>query len=299
MPRPSRSFDRNRTIWIIAAVLGWHVVIGTGLYLASVTGTLQTYGAPILCSAVGFFPILVVVFAMRALDGKLPGTRETLHGTCDSCRHGLGDAGRCPECGRADDLHSALERRAVDRALELLESGADPHEPTHYGYTPLQVASQHGLTPVVRRLLKLGADPNARCSAGVTSLKLASAEPSPATHEIVRLLLDAGAMVDLADDRGFTPLHCAAGHGRVNDRAKDIAATLLAAGADPNARSHDPYGYTPLHEVSTAAMVRLLLDAGADPSIRSNAGQTPREKLIEDGCEEEARALRSHARRGT
>ena len=35
-------------------------------------------------------------------------------------------------------------------------------------------------------------------------------------HQIARLLIDAGAEVDVIDDAGYTPLHVAAKFGQVN-----------------------------------------------------------------------------------
>lgn len=49
---------------------------------------------------------------------------------------------------------------------------------------------------------------------------------------------------------------------------------LLAAGAEPNAR--DQYGITPLFCAARdggAAQVMLLLECGADPTLRSDNGQ--------------------------
>jgi ankyrin repeat protein len=66
---------------------------------------------------------------------------------------------------------------------------------------------------------------------------------------------------------------------------------LFFSGADVNARSLE-LGFVPLHEATSAKMIRLLVARGADPNIRSNAGLTPLEYMIEDERIEDAEALR-------
>ncbi len=58
--------------------------------------------------------------------------------------------------------------------------------------------------------------------------------------EFLNELADMGASIDIIDDRGFTPLHCAANHGRTS-----AVTALLRKGADPNISAHA--GDTPLH----------------------------------------------------
>ena len=53
---------------------------------------------------------------------------------------------------------------------------------------------------------------------------------------------------------------------------------LLGAGADVNATQHG--GYTPLHEAAQSGdveLAELFLSAGADPTILSDAAETPAE----------------------
>ena len=53
-------------------------------------------------------------------------------------------------------------------------------------------------------------------------------------------LAELGAAIDCVDDRGFTPLHIAANHGRLS-----AVTSLLRKGADPNISAQ--LGDTPLH----------------------------------------------------
>ena len=95
----------------------------------------------------------------------------------------------------------------------------------------------------------------------------------------VRELLDAGAEVNAQDRGGYTPLHFAAQQGSIS------AATLLVA-AGAQVEIADGFGNTALHKAAfqfqggDPALIRLLLDAGADPDIRNNTGKSPREVAL-------------------
>jgi ankyrin repeat protein len=112
---------------------------------------------------------------------------------------------------------------------------------------------------------------------------------------VLRLLIAGGASAALADDRGFTPLHCVAGHGFYAESI-EMAEILVQAGADVNARSTQ-LGFVPLHEARTTRMVDWLLVHGADPMVRNDEGQTPEEYLRARGQPTEANRLRYWAQR--
>jgi len=129
----------------------------------------------------------------------------------------------------------------------LLENGVDTHEPA--GGFALTTAAGHGNTAIVRMLLAHGvpADPvsppvtervkNGDIAIGLlTPLLVAVSYGGPDT---VKLLLDNKANVNALDVRGMTPL-------------------MLAVALDhPDVR-----------------VVRLLLERGADPKIKSKTGET-------------------------
>lgn len=82
-------------------------------------------------------------------------------------------------------------------------------------------------------------------------------------------IIDAGADVDVSNDSGQTPLHCACMAGA----NMDILQKLLHAGANPN--SQDMEGNTPLAfacRVGRVFVVSKLLGSGADPSLTDMCG---------------------------
>jgi len=81
-------------------------------------------------------------------------------------------------------------------------------------------------------------------------------------------LIGAGANPNYVDDAGFPALHAALSTSR-SDRHGMIS-LLLRAGADPDQRGFNDW--TPLHRavaIRDTEAVRLLLEAGADPRLRT------------------------------
>ena len=112
----------------------------------------------------------------------------------------------------------------------------------------------------------------------LTPLHLASLYGRP---DIARVLLDYGAMANLEDNFGRTPLHLVAegwADGTYNSEQDCIrvAQLLLEHDADINAQDND--NTTPLHLACynwRTAMVRVLLDGGAATNSKSKQGKTP------------------------
>ncbi len=117
----------------------------------------------------------------------------------------------------------------------LLARGADERLPDATGKPPIVYAAAAGRLDVVKRLLARSIDVNARYRNDLTLLMWASgADEKVADAEAVKVvthLLDGGAHIDDRDDRGRTALMIAAEGGRA-----DVAALLLARGADPSLR---------------------------------------------------------------
>ena len=90
-------------------------------------------------------------------------------------------------------------------------------------------------------------------------------EPKGDNATVAKVLIDAGADVNVKTDKGKTPLH--------NCGSAEIAKLLINAGLDINAK--DINGYTPLHNCCSADVAKELIKAGADVNAKNNKGQTP------------------------
>ncbi|MDQ2951551.1 MAG: ankyrin repeat domain-containing protein [Chloroflexota bacterium] len=139
----------------------------------------------------------------------------------------------------------------------------------------------------------LGADAalaNAWSKDGFFPLGLAAFFKRPA---IAKLLLAAGADPRMASKpAGFTPLHSAVADDSSSTDIDDLVKMLLDAAADPNAKSAS--GGTPLHTAGftgNVTVVRMLLGAGADPNATDGKGYTPLDHAREKGHSEAAALL--------
>lgn len=103
-----------------------------------------------------------------------------------------------------------------------------------------------------------------------------------------RLLLEAGADATApADGDGLSPLHHACSSG-----FQGIVRLLLRAGADPTLADRD--GFLPLHHACQTGhrnVVRLLIKAGADPTHANRDGSLPLHKACQNSRETIARLL--------
>jgi len=105
------------------------------------------------------------------------------------------------------------------------------------GFTPLGLASYFGKEDVARYLLLKGADPNIPSQNGYHVYPLNSTVAAN-NSDITKILLEAGAEVNVCQASGLTPLHSAAHHGNI-----EILILLLEAGADIHAKTEG--GKTP------------------------------------------------------
>jgi ankyrin repeat protein len=103
---------------------------------------------------------------------------------------------------------------------------------------------------------------------GWTPLHLAAIKGN---EETARMLIDAGADLNLQDEDGYTPLNWAARVGKI-----EIVRMLIAAGADVNLQNED--GWTPLHLAAFTGgleIARMLIDAGANVNVQGEDGKLP------------------------
>jgi ankyrin repeat protein len=174
--------------------------------------------------------------------------------------HGLENA---PSTTTADALLDAARRDDTEAVKGLLGTRADVNATSNDGTTALAWAVMHSNEPMTSRLLAAGANPNLSNTYGVTPLHVAIENAAVA---IVPLLLAKGANVNTARANGETPLMTAARIGQ-----SEIVKLLLTHHADVNAREKK-FGQTALMwAAGNPAVVRLLVDAGADLRLTSNS----------------------------
>uniref|UniRef100_A0A5S6Q828 RING-type E3 ubiquitin transferase n=1 Tax=Trichuris muris TaxID=70415 RepID=A0A5S6Q828_TRIMR len=104
---------------------------------------------------------------------------------------------------------------------------------------------------------------------GMTALK-AAVIGGHAT--ILKVLIDHGCVLEVADENGSRPIHTAAAYGHV-----DVVRLLIKSKVDINARNGQN-NETALHIASSkgdSVVVGLLLEAGAHPSLQNINGDTP------------------------
>lgn len=220
-------------------------------------------------------------------------------------------------------LITAVFNARFDVAKFLIEQGARVNQWDWWGRTPLYLAVDYNTLPhggrpdqpsldetlpidIIRLLLEKGANPNIQLkllppyratgndrgldtmlSLGSTPLlRAAKAQDVPA----IQLLLDHGALVDLANSQGWTPTVAAAGGGSVDadtrgyyyssdiqERAIASLDLLLAHGGAINGRA-GRFEQTPLESAAFWGwnkVVEHLLSKGADINETDGRGYTP------------------------
>jgi ankyrin repeat protein len=253
-------------------------------------------------------------------------------------------------------LFYAAQAGHPDIVALLLDHGADVHHTARLGETPLDLAIwrsdlkvmellvaagarcdprqfgtavRHSTPEAVRFLLEHGADPNAAPGRPRRSshrfpapVILAVQRGDPA---VLKLLIDAGAHLNVQDQNGWTALRWAnqSTSRRRDERSKAIIALLegtgvqdkagrdaaelfkavmakdparvrdaLSAGADPNAK--DDRGVPPLiyaGRMAQADVVRLLVAAGADVNASPEYDTTPLISAVTGGSIEAVKIL--------
>ncbi len=248
---------------------------------------------------------------------------------CLPCVQALVNAGANPDLANPDNVSPLLMATLnfnFDTAAWLLSKGANPDKWDWWGRSPLYAAVDLNTIPqggradrpspdnttsieLIRLLLDARANPNLQLkllppfravgadrgadlmlSIGATPLLRAAKAGDAAA---VQLLLEHGALPNLPNETGITPLMAACGLGSTNidTRGRYIAdgenpiiqkeaietlKALLAAGADINGR--DDRGQTPLHGAAFWGwndVVKFLVAHDAQLDARDKKGMTP------------------------
>ncbi len=106
------------------------------------------------------------------------------------------------------------------------------------GQALFEAAANECNVETVTALLQSGVDPNARDYRGRTALMVAvGSYDNYCPHFVTRTLLDGGAQPNLQDQRGDTALHWLVRLPRCNEASLQALAMLLQGGADPSLRN--------------------------------------------------------------
>ncbi len=146
----------------------------------------------------------------------------------------------------------------------------------------LRYAARQGDAEELRQVLARGGDDVAREAGRAVREGLANLDGAPQL-EAVRILIDAGADLDVAENyerrRGSTALACAAESW--HRRSKEAMRLLLDAGAavdQPGSFGRTPLMYAVLvayrHGAALRKAIPLLLEAGADPNLEDKLGHS-------------------------
>ncbi|XP_065346583.1 serine/threonine-protein phosphatase 6 regulatory ankyrin repeat subunit B-like [Cloeon dipterum] len=155
--------------------------------------------------------------------------------------------------------------RNLDLFEVLLKNKADVNnEYKLFGNTPLHHAALANYPEIIEMLVNHGADVNLQNKNGWTALHLA-ARHNP---ELSQTLLDHGADVNSKHNDGWTALHFVTQHN------PELSQTLLDHGADVNSKDNDRW--TALHyaAIHNPELSQTLIDHGADVNSKDNDGWT-------------------------
>ena len=186
----------------------------------------------------------------------------------------------------ATALYAAAEAERPSTVAALLAHGADPNLPGRTGVSVLAAAAFRGNDRIVELLLARGADPDHVDATGKAPIVYAAARGFAL---VVRRLLDAGVDAKTRYGNDLTALMWAAGHedGVGAAAAVAVAALLIERGAAIDAA--DNRGRTALMiaaERGDAIAVEALVMRGADRALRDKAGKTARDLAARDAVRE-------------
>ena len=214
-------------------------------------------------------------------------------------------------------LHKASRNEFYEMVDLLIKLGLDVNAVNKYGDSPLHIAVQFKNEEIVQKLIMEGASINKLNNKKMAPLHIAA---SVGDETIIGILLDNGARINISDENGMHPIHyavksgksnvirtilnCGASLTEVDDRKNSVLHHAVLSGNDELVTHllrylnisdcKNIYGETPLHlaaKYCTVKAIQALLNAGYNPEIKNNSGQTPYDVAMLDNKEENAQFL--------
>ena len=153
-------------------------------------------------------------------------------------------------------IHEAAAANLLEQVQAMVENDPNTLETvSDHGFTPLGMATHFGNEDIVRFLLRQGADPNIHSQNGYNVYPL-HASVGSGFDGISKMLIEAGAEVNVLQTSRISPLHLAAQTGNID-------------------------------------LIILLLENGASVEVRNEMGKTPSDLAEERGHTEIANILRA------
>lgn len=149
------------------------------------------------------------------------------------------------------------------------------------GVSGILIAIYHSRREVAGALVELGAP-----------VDIFEASALGLVDRIATLLAQDSALVSAYAQDGFYPLGLAAFFGHL-----DAVRALIAAGADIHATARNAFKVQPIHAAAASrnmAIIRAVLEAGADPNIPQQQGFVPLHEAASTGNREMAELLIAH-----
>jgi ankyrin repeat protein len=167
-------------------------------------------------------------------------------------------------------LTSAVKNNDADRIKLLMYANVDPNEKNDEGFTPLVLAAEKVLPEVIRLMLQHGAKVNMPSKYNVTPLIAAAAANRLA---VVKLLLEYGADPNMKDDFAMTALMHA-----VKNKNHTVVSALTEVMHKSGIDAADKDNISPAlyaaknNDIQTLS---ILAKTGADLNVKDELGKTP------------------------
>ena len=174
------------------------------------------------------------------------------------------------------DFLTAVQNKDLPKINALLKQGANINAREHInGHFALQYAINWPDVALVKLLLDKGADVNLADTGGATALIDATRDDGPQYTAIVKLLIERGANVHADNDAAIL--------SAAKNAAPETVRLLLSKGARVDATDKDSDDDTVLMQAASGASVatvEMLISAGAEINVTNKKGQTALMKAV-------------------